>query len=114
MTNSIIREFVENQRELLDLELQAETIEEQESLSSANNKNKNSSNNEEKVEERASHILGQLEASDVSVGLYGRTVVSLSVWSESIALRASADNNNDKKTLSSSIRLLPAHVSLNL
>jgi ATP-dependent RNA/DNA helicase IGHMBP2 len=68
MTDSIIREFVAEQRELLELELQAD----QDSAKSSNDDN----------EQRASHILGNLEASDVSVGLYGRSVVQLTVWSE--------------------------------
>lgn len=63
-TTGSISSFVVEQRELLALELQAD--EEQDGDS----------------EERTSHLLGNLEASDVSVGLYGRTVVRLNLWSE--------------------------------
>lgn len=80
MTESTISSFVAEQRELLALELQAD--EEQDS--------------ENDKEERASHLLGNLEASDVTVGLYGRTVVQLTMWSE-------------KVTTSSSTKILPAH-----
>eukprot|EP00934_Nitzschia_sp_Nitz4_P006912 Nitzschia sp. Nitz4//scaffold37_size175936//112246//115314//NITZ4_002054-RA/size175936-processed-gene-0.227-mRNA-1//-1//CDS//3329549812//6902//frame0 len=66
MTDATIRAFVSNQRELLSLELEAET-DEQEVIDN---------------EERASHILGNLDVSQVAVGLYGRTVVELTLWSE--------------------------------
>jgi hypothetical protein len=65
MTDSIIRDFVAEQRELLNLEFEADADE-------------NSTTNEE----RAAHILSNLEASDISVGLYGRTVVQLTLLSD--------------------------------
>ena len=91
MTDSRIREFVSEQRELLDLELQAETDEDILATTAATEGGKQAQNNEE----RPSHILGNLEASDLSVGLYGRTVVQLQVWSE--------------KSLEKEPTLLPAH-----
>jgi hypothetical protein len=81
MTESTISSFVAEQRELLALELQAD--EEQDS--------------ENDKEERASHLLGNLEASDVSVGLYGRTVVQLTLWSEKVSTSSKSGN------------ILPAH-----
>ena len=68
MTDSIIHEFVAEQRELLDLELQSEG--EAGIIRPQNN------------DERSAHILGNLETTDVSVGLYGRAVVQLQVWAE--------------------------------
>jgi ATP-dependent RNA/DNA helicase IGHMBP2 len=68
MTDAVIRQFVAEQRELLDLELQSEQ-EQEVGLTQQGN------------DERASHILGNLDASGVSVGLYGRTVVELTAWS---------------------------------
>lgn len=62
-----IREFVAEQRELLELELQAD---EPPVTSKPTNEDSN-----------AATILGNLHASDISVGLYGRTVVELAVWS---------------------------------
>ena len=82
MADSVIRQFVAEQRELLNLELQAE----EETASAANGPGD---------EGHASHVLGNLDASDVSVGLYGRTVVELTVWSE--------------KTEDGNVSLLPAH-----
>lgn len=89
MTDSVIQSFVNEQRELLALELEAETSE-----------NDNVDN-----EERASHILGNLEASDVSVGLYGRTVVQLTLWSEKTPASSSSTSNNNAKHEP----ILPAH-----
>ena len=65
MTDSIIREFVSQQRELLELELNSEQDEA--------GKNEDASSSQKTV------ALRPLEASDVSVGLYGRTVVQLSL-----------------------------------
>ncbi|CAB9510418.1 polymerase alpha-associated DNA helicase A [Seminavis robusta] len=79
MTDSVIREFVRHQKELLELEL-------------------NSEQDEVGVENGGSQrtvALSQLEASDISVGLYGRTVVQLT------ALKDSNSNNSSS--------LLPAH-----
>ena len=72
-SNSAIHKFVARQRELLDLELQTESDEGISGTDSNDN------------EGRRSHILGRLEASDVSVGLYGRTVVRLTPWSSSLS-----------------------------
>jgi DNA polymerase III delta prime subunit len=71
-SNDSIQKFVAKQRELLNLELQTET----EESNSANGINSNDPN-----ERRRSHVLGRLEVSDVSVGLYGRTVIKLTPWS---------------------------------
>lgn len=59
-----IHKFVTNQKELLDLELQAE------------NEESRPEDSRDKERQR-SHILGRLEASEVTVGLYGKTVVRL-------------------------------------
>ncbi|KAL3939419.1 MAG: hypothetical protein SGBAC_005861 [Bacillariaceae sp.] len=64
MSEGIIREFVAKQRELLGLEFEAESPNESSSTKSS--------------DDRASHVLASLEVSDISVGLYGRTVVQLS------------------------------------
>eukprot|EP00980_Cylindrotheca_fusiformis_P000465 scaffold115_cov123-Cylindrotheca_fusiformis.AAC.5 len=64
MDDSIIHEFVAEQRELLELEFEADSNE----ADAATNKS----------DARASHIVPGLEASDISIGLYGRTVVRLS------------------------------------
>ena len=97
-----IREFVAEQKELLELELQSET-DGGEATSSTTTEQHNE-------EQRASHILSHLYASEVSVGLYGRTVVELSLWnstnggsSGSAGGEAAAENNHG-----SSDRL-PAH-----
>ena len=82
MTDGTISSFVAEQQELLALELQAD--EEQDSGIDK--------------EERSSHLLGNLEASDVSVGLYGRTVVRLTMWLEREGSNAAISNN-----------ILPAH-----
>ena len=80
MTDSIIRDFVVNQRQLLDLELQSEE-EEEKALSSSSTTTKGG-RDEQDQERTASHVLGNLEASDISVGLFGRTVVELTVWNQ--------------------------------
>ena len=72
MTDAVIQQFVAEQRELLDLELQSEQEQEVGPTQQGN-------------DERASHILGNLDASGVSVGLYGRTVVELTVWNSELS-----------------------------
>lgn len=62
MSEGNIREFVVKQRELLGLEFEADSFPEE----------------SRSLEERAAHVLPTLQVSDVSVGLYGRTVVQLS------------------------------------
>jgi ATP-dependent RNA/DNA helicase IGHMBP2 len=84
MTDAIIRNFVSEQRQLLELELQSE---QEQGITG------------QQGDERASHILGNLEALDVSVGLYGRTVVELTVWIE----------QQQQQQQSNSSVLLPAH-----
>lgn len=84
MADSIISSFVAEQKELLALELQAD-----DEASSTDDTSRPS-------EERSSHVLGNLETSDVSVGLYGRTVVQLTLWS-------------DTTSSASEKQLLPAH-----
>lgn len=66
MTDSVVRDFVAEQRELLNLEFEADSQETDNTSGDA----------------RAAHILANLEASDVSVGLYGRTVVQLSILAD--------------------------------
>ena len=85
MTDSIIREFVSQQRELLELELNSEQDEA--------GKNEDASSSQKTV------ALRQLEASEISVGLYGRTVVQLSLIRK--------DDNTSTKGGNSP--LLPAH-----
>jgi predicted DNA helicase len=132
MTDSVIREFVAKQRELLELELEASNLEEQDLLTSSSSssrvkKTSSSADNEEDAqEERASHVLGNLEASEISVGMYGRTVVELTLWSQaaihvaagntsSPSPSTSADTTSHTAAPSSSSsstsrpRLLPAH-----
>ncbi|KAG7341913.1 DNA-binding protein SMUBP-2 [Nitzschia inconspicua] len=110
MTDSNIREFVAKQRQLLELELQASNLEEQDCLS-----NNTTKNTEEREEERVSHVLGQLEASEVSVGMYGRTVVELTLWAQAAATNPVTLNDDDqqqqhaKASSTSGLRLLPAH-----
>lgn len=105
---SSIQKFVARQRELLDLELQAEKEESTCADSSSCKGNKGS-----QIEERRSHVLGRLEASDVAVGLYGRTVVQLTRWasSPSSSSDSTTDNSNSNKNNNqqSSSSLLPAH-----
>jgi DNA polymerase alpha-associated DNA helicase A len=69
MSDSIVAEFVAEQRELLNLEFEADSDE-----TATTSK-----------DERAAHILLNLEASDLSVGLYGRTVVELSLVGDNAA-----------------------------
>ncbi|VEU42681.1 unnamed protein product [Pseudo-nitzschia multistriata] len=85
-----VRRFVEAQRELLDLELRAE-------------------NDGSENDGRRSGVLSRLEASEVSVGLYGRTVVRLVTLSESSSSNNNNNNSSDSETGSEGIRLLPAH-----
>lgn len=83
MEDTALRSFCAQQREWLELELQSE----QDVVSPLSK------------EERSSHVLHQLQASDVSVGLYGRTVVRLiSNQTESVAANSSSNES-----------LLPAH-----
>jgi hypothetical protein len=84
MTDSIISEFVREQRELLELELNSEQDEA-------------GVNDEDKSSSQRPVALRQLEASDISLGLYGRTVVQLTV------VRGNAGITGGSPTL------LPAH-----
>ena len=77
MSDAVISDFVVEQKELLNLEVEADS----------NEQNTSS-------DERAAHILANLEASDISVGLYGRTVVQLTLF------------NNEKSSIEP---LLPAY-----
>ena len=61
-----IRDFVAEQRKLLELELEAQNEEETHTAGGSSKKTQDE-------EERPTHILGQLEVSDTSVGLYGHT-----------------------------------------
>ena len=99
-----IQKFVARQRELLDLELQAEKEEESTAISDSGRKGGSTN---EPIEKRPSHVLGRLEASDISVGLYGRTVVQLTPLSSSDipdeeGAAAAKQNKNPS-------HLLPAH-----
>jgi ATP-dependent RNA/DNA helicase IGHMBP2 len=88
MTDVSVQDFVASQRNLLELELKAEEEEEQSIASSIRavpGKNEN--------DERPAHVLRHLEIYETSVGLYGRTVVTLTVV-----------NNKDET------ELLPAHL----
>ena len=76
MEDIIVRDFVSSQRELLDLELKAEEEEEKSIASSVRNASKDGTSDDD---ERPSHVLCKLEASEISVGLYGRTMVTLIV-----------------------------------
>lgn len=69
-----ISEFVKQQKEWLSLELQAD----QDSTGAASSTGDSS----DQTEERTSHILGNVQAAEVFVGLYGRTVVQFTslVW----------------------------------
>jgi ATP-dependent RNA/DNA helicase IGHMBP2 len=87
MTDSLIREFVREQRELLELELNSEQDEAK--VAATGTKDEDSSHR--------TVALRQLEASDISAGLYGRTVVQLTVLPK------------DGKKQDGSITLLPAH-----
>jgi ATP-dependent RNA/DNA helicase IGHMBP2 len=93
MTDSSIHRFVEKQRRLLDLELKYEEEEERSIASNNGPRQKNNVTGDESP--AASHVLRLLDVSEVSVGLYGRTVVTL------IPLAVLAD---DRKS-----SLLPAH-----
>jgi len=104
-SNSAIHKFVARQRELLDLELQTESDEGISGTDSNDN------------EGRRSHILGRLEASDVSVGLYGRTVVRLTPWSSSLSSQEGTSGDFGKGAImaygnakgDNPLSLLPAH-----
>eukprot|EP00537_Pseudo-nitzschia_pungens_P007889 CAMPEP_0172377752 /NCGR_PEP_ID=MMETSP1060-20121228/69070_1 /TAXON_ID=37318 /ORGANISM="Pseudo-nitzschia pungens, Strain cf. cingulata" /LENGTH=1157 /DNA_ID=CAMNT_0013105461 /DNA_START=1692 /DNA_END=5165 /DNA_ORIENTATION=+ len=105
---SSIHKFVARQRELLDLELQAENNDESAIGSKKDNKSRsNNSSSREDHEQRRSHVLGRLEASDVSVGLYGRTVVRLTRWTSSET--GGTANEPIPRTSSDGLPLLPAH-----
>mmetsp|Transcript_12382 Transcript_12382/g.13880 ORF Transcript_12382/g.13880 Transcript_12382/m.13880 type:complete len:1153 (+) Transcript_12382:107-3565(+) len=110
-----IDDFVAKQRELLDLELQAENevSKPQNNSKSNNNKTptKNKSNKEDEEQGR-SHILGRLETSEISVGLYGRTVVRLTLWSSQETTDKTTSSDEKESTtniLSNDLSLLPAH-----
>jgi superfamily I DNA and/or RNA helicase len=79
MTDSIIHNFVAEQRELLAAELKAEEESEQEIASSLAKKKSTQSGDDD---ERASHVVGHLDVSLVSVGLFGRTVVTLATLND--------------------------------
>ena len=74
MTDISVRDFVSLQRNLLELELKAE---EEEERSIAASIRAVPGNNDD--DERPAHVLRHLETSEISVGLYGRTVVTLTV-----------------------------------
>ena len=74
MTDISVREFVALQRNLLELELKAEEEEERSIESSIR-----AVPSKHEVDERPAHVLRHLETSEISVGLYGRTVVTLTV-----------------------------------
>ena len=88
MADSLIREFVAEQKELLELELNSEQDEAANAADDAN-------------AQQRTVALRNLEASDISVGLYGRTVVQLTV--------ANSNSNNNEKTIAAATKLLPAH-----
>jgi len=71
-----VGDFVATQKNLLELELKAEEEEEKSIASSVRNASKNDKSDDD---ERPSHVLRQLEASEISVGLYGRTMVTLTL-----------------------------------
>ena len=86
------------------MELQAEKEEESTAISDSGRKGGSTN---EPIEKRPSHVLGRLEASDISVGLYGRTVVQLTPLSSSDipdeeGAAAAKQNKNPS-------HLLPAH-----
>lgn len=87
MTDSIIREFVREQKELLALELNSEQDE--------------AGLKEDTSTSQRTVALRHLEASDISVGLYGRTVVQLTTLHN--------NDNNVKKSGGGPKPLLPAH-----
>ena len=61
-----IRDFAGEQRMQLEMEVQAQNEEETHTAGGSSKKTQDE-------EERPTHILGQLEVSDTSVGLYGHT-----------------------------------------
>lgn len=78
MADLIIHKFVETQRKLLEVELQSEEEEEQsiaKNVFGATTNGKGVSNGLEA--EAATHVLRNLDLAETSVGLYGRTVVTL-------------------------------------
>jgi ATP-dependent RNA/DNA helicase IGHMBP2 len=78
MQEFTVREFVARQRDLLELELNAEQDEEKSIASLVDNKGLEKDKNGDD-DERPSHVLRHLEPSEISVGLYGRTMVTLTV-----------------------------------
>ncbi len=72
-TDTLIHDYVQNQKRLLELELRSEEEQEQEEATKA------SSNKNEKNEEigRASRIIRNLQVDEWRIGLMGRTVVDL-------------------------------------
>jgi hypothetical protein len=98
--NDNIHRFVKAQKELLELELQSQEEELKEATFSESPK-KGSANKE--GEERASYALHKLQVADVSIGLYGRTVVTLESGAPSTT--ANEGGEQEKKTET----LLPAH-----
>lgn len=109
MTDAIIRAFCKEQRELLALELESE---QEESAFSSSSKEKNKKKNnaggggdDDHADQQRSHVLHQLEVADVSVGLYGRTVVRLT----SLVTRPDAAAAAAGSGKGSSDALLPAH-----
>lgn len=99
MTDAVIRQFVAEQKELLDLELQSEQEQQVGGLTTTGTQQAGND------EQRASHILGNLDASGVSVGLYGRTVVELTVWSSNESSSKSPSSSSEQ----GSSALLSAH-----
>jgi superfamily I DNA and/or RNA helicase len=94
---AVIRAFCAQQREWLELELQSE----QDETALGNRKGSSNNSNSNSNSELTASVLSNLQVAEVSVGLYGRTVVRL----ESAADATSNGNVGD----SSSIPLLPAH-----
>eukprot|EP00978_Attheya_sp_CCMP212_P030209 scaffold110308_cov53-Attheya_sp.AAC.1 len=113
--------FVANQRRLLDLELCSEQEEEQTAAHSNTNSSKKKNEDGPSTGIRShSRTIHRLEASDVSVGLYGRTVATLTPIqsSSSIDMNSSGQEPSQSQSQSQSqttskkvttLKLLPSH-----
>lgn len=74
-----VDDFVVSQRALLELELKAEEEEGRSIASTVRGTAASKTDKKNGDDERPSHVLRRLEASEISVGLYGRTMVTLTV-----------------------------------
>ena len=97
MTDSIIHDYVSNQRRLLEIELRSEQEEEEERIQKRKPGQQSSSKkNDDEHEGRKSRVLANLKVEEWSIGLMGRTVAHLTSM---VNDNNNNNNNNDSNNI---------------